>query len=687
MGKVRGNEFTIGSVDPGVYTLVFSGRDIERKVVRNVRAPSTDINVRLEYATTPRLTGSVVQGDDRLPVRQFKARAMKLKGFHSTSSFQSDRWEGFDNAQGKFDFEAAGPGVYQVQIKAEGYAPVWSQEINTEESQPVVISLNAGGSIRGKVIDEQARLISGAKVLALSKAGGGRFFDKDVFMTDDGGVETVDGLFVVQNIPSGWETIKVTHPQYCHRVIKQIEVFTGKATEDVEIILSKGAIVEGYVYDEQGKPQANELLYFQDARSYRYDSKVGRLASPVTDANGFYQARHLPENLCYVRRAKHGRLGVLARTVMPTEGEVVHLDFGGQPLVTGQIIIGGEPLANTKLLIGDAYSTIAAAFECHVTTDEQGGFAVRGVPAGRYGIHYELPPSPVYTSEDWLKVITFDVDGDDLDLGLINVETSSALVSVTYEQWHDTFEHIDVYLQKGSDPWGPRPGNVVRPPTPDQPYLITDVPAGSYMLVAKRPDNVLFMKAVEIKAGLEEAAFSLHIPKCTASVSGALLSQPEEMLFLRNSKGSVLAYVHSFGDGTYTNENLPAGEYRIGSYYTINTAPLASFSLDDGQTINVDIDPSVLSSLNRGTLQTQVLGWQGEPLSHVRVWLDNERTRIEPFKVTENGQFFVAEPGWYTLHVDCPGYEMVARPIYLEGEDLFAGAWGEATMIMRLQKK
>jgi hypothetical protein len=67
--------------------------------------------------------------------------------------------------------------------------------------------------------------------------------------------------------------------------------------------------------------------------------------------------------------------------------------------------------------------------------------------------------------------------------------------------------------------------------------------------------------------------------------------------------------------------------------------------------------------------------------------LENEQARIDPIKVSEDGQFFVADPGDYTLYVDCPGYEMVARPIHLEGEDLFAGAWGEETMIIQLQKK
>ncbi|MHC4704423.1 MAG: carboxypeptidase regulatory-like domain-containing protein, partial [Planctomycetota bacterium] len=379
--RVDGDKFTIGSLKAGLYRLRFSGGNIEGKVIPNVRAPSDDLEIELRCVGEPRLRGSVIRADTNEPIPQFRLRVGRA---------QRRDWRSFSSPTGQFDLEVAGPGVYQVQVVADGLAPAWSNDINTDEDEPVVVQLNNGGSIKGRVVNQANEPITDAKVIPLSLSCGPEPSAMHVFFTETGAVRTKAGKFIRENLPQGVETIKVTHPDYCFAVVEGIEIQQGRTTS-VTVVLNKGAVVEGRVYDQEGKPQPNELLYFQDAPTYRYDRKLGRLASVVTDSNGFYRAEKLPESLCYVSRAKRDRMGVISATILPVRGKVTRLDLGGRDrVITGRILLDNQGLAETKMLLGDPFDPHALAFIYNATTGASGDFTFSGVPAGWYGLYYKL---------------------------------------------------------------------------------------------------------------------------------------------------------------------------------------------------------------------------------------------------------------------------------------------------------
>jgi hypothetical protein len=297
--------FTVDSLNPGVYTLTFSGPNLEWKRIERVEAPSSDLEVELRYAVRPELTGAVVRSDTGKPVRRFMVQARKLKTLRGFADRQSDFWYEFDDTEGRFRIKTVGPGIYQIQVAAEGFARTWSEEINTDQNWPVVIELVRGGTIKGKVIDDGGRAIDGAKVIPLSKAGGKSKETSDRFVSEEGAVRTKKGSFLLENLRAGRESIKVTHSDYGSAVVRDIEVVEGKTTEPVEVVLAKGGTVEGYVYDMHGKPQADTKLYFQNSLSQysafgEMDEKAWLLATAMTDSKGFYRVEHLPEQMLYV---------------------------------------------------------------------------------------------------------------------------------------------------------------------------------------------------------------------------------------------------------------------------------------------------------------------------------------------------------------------------------------------------
>ncbi len=678
--------FTVDSLEPGDYTVRFRGSNVEEKVIENVIAPSSGLEVELQYAEKPTLHGFAVRVDTGNSVERFKARARKLRILRGARYSQTDHWIQFDNTEGSFDIEAVGPGVYQVQIAADGFAWTWSDQINTDENKPVIIELSRGGAIKGRVVNEAGEPISMAKVIPLSKASGTMPRVKDVFVSQDGAVNTTNGEFVLENIAAGFESIKVTHPDYSFAILTDIEVFDGKTTENVEIVLTSGGTVEGYVYDSKGQPQPNVTLYFQDKSGYggSGDEEAGRLATVVTNAAGYYRAVGLPEKMCHVRRSNsYSSLGVVRRVILPANGKTLQLDFGGKPTVSGQVIINGASLTNNKVLLGDVSTPHFGVFKCYAMTDDDGLFAFAGAPPGRYAIYYDRPQK----QNDWAKIATIDVGTEDIDTGVIPQQTGRILISIDTGDPNTTLDGVQVYLQEQAELWGQRIGDVEELSDQDNQYAIRNVPPGTYTVSLIRTDRITFREEVELKAGGEDIKVSLQIGKSTAKVLGQFAGESQQGLVMWRQDKKVIAYVIPDEDGTYKIENLPPGQYSIGGNLMYDKSTLATFELLKGQTKTVDLDISNWLDQPVASLHTQIISNNGIPLSGAEVWLEGATGEIDPVAISSDGQFFLAEPGDYTLHAVYAGYTEAITNIYLEAKDTTTARRQDSTVFVRLEKQ
>jgi RNA polymerase sigma factor (sigma-70 family) len=687
-GIVTGNEFHIDSLKPGVHRLTFVGDNIKKKVIERVTVPGPELAVALQCvaeAEKPRLRGIVLDAATDRPVRTFKARIMMLRGLQGNQRIPSERWHEISNAQGQFDLEVEGPGIYTVQIAGAGGAWTWSDEINTDEANAVVIKAQPGGRIAGRIVNAAGEPVSGAKVIPLSRACGNRSYQTHLFTSEHGAVESVDGRFSLENMAEGFETLKVVHPEYSFAVVENIEVVNGQTSADVNVTLSSGGVLEGHVYDVEGNAQAGVRLYVEDMCGSRTHAEIGRLASALTDANGFYRVEHLPAQPCRVKRSEYYRCeGVVSRTVIPKDNETTQLNFGGEGVISGQLLIDGKPLVRNRMLLGDPYDSRCLDLVAYVMTDAEGRFTFLGAPNERVGIYYQLPQSRRVSSPDWAKLAVLHKTEALLDLGTLRVESGEIAVSVNIGEWNEAFEGLDLSLQAGTDAWGASVGTVIKPEKPGQAYRITQVPSGVYTLVAKRPDYVQFRQRIQFNATRAVMEVSLDIPSCTASISGTVTSNPMEATQLCSDDHKVTAYLISSPDGSYRLDHLPAGEYSIGGHYTINTAPAAQFSLLEKESKIVDIDTSAWSFVNKGALHTQVVDSEGEPITEVKLWLQRGEQRILPYKETTEGQFFVAEPGDYTLNIECPGHDTISKAVHFQGKDLMAGGSRRGTMIVEL---
>ena len=540
------------------------------------------------------------------------------------------------------------------------------------------VELVAGGTIKGEVVDAAGKGISGAKVIPLSLAA-------PTIASAERAAETVDGAFELKHIGEGLRSIKVAHPDYSAVFQRDIEVRNGYLTGGIVVTLYKGSTVQGYVYDGEGRPQPDVTLHVQDAGvsspGAEYE-KAGRLAMTTTDPNGFYRADGLPAGrMCYIKRGDMDkRNGVVCRAVVPAAKKIMRLDFGAGPIVSGQVMVDGRFLANSTILLADPERSDLDVFKCYTMTDEEGGFAFRGVPVGQCGVYMEQDGQ----RGAWLRIAEIAVDVADVDSGIIEIATSTIEVQVKADDPNRVPEDVTVYLQQGHGFTGARAGSVQKPFRQGAPYIIQGVLPGEYTIVAGRFDSVQGRKELTVGPSPETIATAVTIPEGDAGVSGHYVGPSSGMVFIFTNDGEVACYIDPDNAETYRIDDLPAGDYLVINDMMGKTVPLLAFNIAEGEHRVVDLDMSGWSATDRGALHTQVVSDAGVPVSGVQVWLEGNGVAAEPVRNNSEGQFFVVEPGEYVIHADYPALGRADRRVVVSANDITQPRRAETTIILRL---
>lgn len=662
--------FHLAGLKPGDYRLEFSGREIESRILENVTAPCENLEVELQFTGEgrPTLSGSVIDAQTGKPVQAFRARLRKKRTLRGPYYLPSDQWAVFSGTEGRFELESVGPGIYQVQVMAQAYAPRLSEEINTDQLSDLVLTLTAGGRIKGTVIDQAGEPVDGAKVIPLSHAGGTTVQTRDVFVSEDGACETEKGLFTLTSLPAGMESLQVTHPDYAFRIVQGIEVLEDQVTTDVEIVLTPGGTIEGMVFDEHGQALADQVLYFQDDDDYSGTSEdlIGRLATAVTDSNGCYRVAHLPEQVCYVNRGVPGKtLGVVRRTVMPLEGKTLRLDFGGEPIVSGAILLQGSPLAQGRVQLRSLGSFKSAHFKCFAKTDEQGNFAFRGAVPGAYTIHYEAPNS----KERWEQLTTLDLAHTNLDLGVIGSAHTELLVHIQQSPTVPPVPIKRVALSESRIDSCYVPGKYTAktpPSRPEDPWVLPDAKAGVYTLTLTREDRVQFRQEITLPPGQEQWEISWAHPAQTASLSGSLGEAQELVTLCQDSMQSVVTLIAD-EEGRYSVKDLPAGTFGFNTDLRMlyHLAPLAQITLSAGEDREFNPDLTVPQEEQSNSLVVQVLDDRGTLRSDVSLSLAGALGEVAPVNSFRGKYYFIASCGRHILHVAADGYQPMEKAVTL----------------------
>jgi protocatechuate 3,4-dioxygenase beta subunit len=673
--------FVTDQLVPGKYKLTFLSSYIKRKTIEDINAPSEGLEVELEAFEKFVLSGTVVNSRTGEPIQSFRARIKQVQSFSGALIYQpASHWQDMNNAEGKFNIEALGTGVYQVQIAAEGFAWAWSEEVDTSRDAPVVVKLAAGGSIKGIVVDERGNPINGAKVMPMSKAVETRG-PTDTSISYNDTVETVNGSFVLNNLAAGMESIKAVHPDYPFSIVDNIEVKEGQTTEGIKIVLHKGGTVEGYVYDSAGQPQPDVTLFFQNTSYFSpMEDKSGRIATVTTDASGYYRAEGLSEQICYVQKqGERNAVGVARRAFVPAGGTVTRLDFGGQPVVKGQVVFDGKPLANYNLDLTTTQSSYSAVFQCFAKTSPNGEFAFGGVPKGKWSIYCPNPEG----KKNQFKIATIETDGHDIDTGVIPRGLSTLAVSIEYEQGDANWDVTDVYLREENICWAGPLAMLEKPASNNEPFTVGNIMPGRYRLIVNR-GYVTQQRTIDLVEG--NTNITVQIPKGTAGVRGRFTRQYNSWQILWREGKDVVCYIGPDANGNYEFNNLPAGKYYLSPDCSINSRPLLEFELAEGEQKELDIDTTNLRKNQDGILHVFLLDEYGTPVTGADIRLEGNGNTIEAITDSTPGFYFTAEPGTYTLMAKIAGYKEIKQPVAVKMWDYQAMKRPPDPVFVRLEK-
>jgi hypothetical protein len=455
--------------------------------------------------------------------------------------------------------------------------------------------------------------------------------------------------------------------------VEGVQVLEGRTREGVVIVLTAGGAVEGYVYDDRGVPLAGEGICVQDEPgSFGIEEEAAhRLGAAVTDANGFYRVAHLPSRLCYVKRANEWKgLGVMRRVVVPQNGRVSRLDFGGTPVVSGTVILDGIPLARGRLMLSSTDSSQPEIEMCRAVTDEHGGFVFPGVAPGTYVIYRD----PSTTSGPLQRIATIKVAGTSVDVGVIPRPASKLLVTVTGAAAAGPGEIARIGLMERGKVFATI-RSARAPAQADGPWVFLDVEPGSYTLAAARQDRLQWRKDIDLAAGPRQWEVSLDLPSAKGRLSGRVeIAGSRRPLALWRESRDLLGEVWPGQDGVCRVEDLPGGRYFVGDHSCLvyGVPPATEFLLGEGESKVLDLDLSE----QRGriaVLLVQVADEFGRTPAGTRVWLTGPTGIVEAVSTAEVGQCFVVVPGRYTLYAEAPGYGQAQREIATKAYNWDAG--------------
>ncbi len=273
---------------------------------------------------------------------------------------------------GRFEWKTAPPGTWRVAIEARGYQRFELDELRVAkgESGPEIIApLIRGQRIAGRVFDQATGAPIGSARITWREA---HLSFVDALRRLPGGTTSKpDGSFELDAVASGRVTVMVSASEYAPR---ELDVVTDAETPRVEIGLGRGAVIAGQLTNADGSAIAGFVMLGNA------DSHTG--SGIPTSASGEFSFPRLPPG----RYRISGRAGgAITRSLEVVLAENERLDSVTLALMDGRsvrgVVRGVRPERLHAVRVHLRTSDEEGFFDSQL--DENGSFALHGVPAGR----------------------------------------------------------------------------------------------------------------------------------------------------------------------------------------------------------------------------------------------------------------------------------------------------------------
>ena len=671
--KANAKQFKLGPMPAGIYRFRLDSGQIELMNLRGiknldkldqVKVPNDEpIQIVVRAKGKPHLQGTVIDAATKKPITSFQMRVTKVKTLSGPNYVTGNEWEFFSDKNGQFFYDVPGPGVYYTRILADGYAIKQSIEVNTDETpdKMMEIALDKGMAVSGRVVDGDGNGVAEAKVRAVSLAGGSYGDDIREFVTDMGAVRTSEtGEFKFEHLAKGYDQIRVDHDEYVYAVTS---ISIKEELKPVKIVLKEGATIQGTVYDQHGEPAKNEPIFFH--KDYNFsgsgDDAPGLFAKTITDDDGRFTVKHIPERLVYISRdSRRGVQGLRRRAMKTSEGQMHTIDLGGTSKMTGQLRIDGQPLGDSRIkLTGD--DSVFGQMAMYGNTDADGTFTLHGAPPG----HWILYRGVIGSRGDWVRLCRVDVPVDgNVQLGTLNAPTGTLTLKFNSDLPLPAKIRVDLQQHNDVHDIGRTAARQVARKETTDPRVFQGVVPGDYDLEVNF-DDFEIRKRVKIAPDDLNKEIEFESPIGKANVRVTLLNKDDKpsgatvRLWSADGLVSTRMKPQKDKDGNPCHEvtGLADGKYVIRSYFQQSGPVLGELEIVNGKDVTEVIKlPEKLTSPNVN-LDFTVFDEQGV---HVRAEIDvvsKDTMTVRQGGYARRQRLIVPKGSTFTAKIQVEGYE------------------------------
>ncbi len=314
----------------------------------------------------------------------------------------------FDSPDGSYQADQIPAWPVMIRASADDFAPGLSSPVSVHkgDTRDVDITLGAGCTLTGTVVDKGGEALPGVLVNAESRVSAGSAMDPSL-QTSTQAQSGDDGSFSLPHVPKGTLLVRSYDGDYA---VTSATVEVGECAKltPVKLTMTTGGSVTGVARSADGKALSG-------ARVTVSDRPIG-FVNATTDHDGHYRLDMLPPGLVRIELEHKGQQTMTY--VQIKDGDTVKQDLslfgGGNGEIAGTVTAGKKPVSGMRLLVAANHGRDKGIALYFPVTAEDGSFRVPSIPAGNYLV------SVMSTTEGrGVQVNSGDVVRLDLDAGAV----------------------------------------------------------------------------------------------------------------------------------------------------------------------------------------------------------------------------------------------------------------------------
>lgn len=556
---------------------------------------------------------------------------------------------------------AAGTRV-NVSVEHPGYVDAHAPGVEVPRAEPLLVTLQAGRSLSGRVVDPSGKPVAGARLTPSPETGLGSFAIQSLRgpRTESDG----SGRFLLDGLSPGPLALWVMAEGYLMKTVRGLQIPETGEAPPVEIVLGPGATVEGRVLDEGSRPVAGAFVHAIPAQGFDGESWIPASGGVRSGEDGRYRVGGLPPGRFQVAaQTPEGRLAEAVVEIPEGTAGVHPLDLrldSGSP-------VSGRVLDDTGAPVAGASLQLAAAGLPRVlqkTSGADGSFLFPSVPAGSW----RLSAAAAGFTETGLPGEIRAGEGPVVGIEL-RLERGGTVTGQVLGLTPEDFSRVQIYAFRQGEGTHPQ---LTSPAPVDSAgrYRITGLRPGTWKVLAMLLRSRQAEGTIQVAGHGEESVLDLRFTE-GATLSGRLLLDggplAGAMVVLTTPPPGAPQGTHqtvSLHDGSFSVEGVPPGSYRL---------ILMAGLVVEVRLLEVAADQEVVVELASGAAEVTVLSAAGTPLKEATLEVARQVAGIEPFQVPArlftDDRGFAALPrlaaGTYVIQVRHAGGEAMPQEFHV----------------------